>query len=220
MTTPTLSDEVREIDLALAALVDVKPLADYGQPGTYDTAQARRRLSLAQAEQSLLNLRRALLAAQAQPQVRASILVNELVEQGKFFQRGDITEAEFIRNVNHYVSGTTAEPAGVLSMPDSLQVTAAWRRWMMTPDYKLAMEWADVPEHRDGALFCAFRSGLAIAARASSPAGAAQDAQGWISVDEREARAMRMLWNDQPLEERAHYLAVVDRAPRQLPNNQ
>jgi hypothetical protein len=33
----------------------------------------------------------------------ASVLVNELVEQGQFYKRGDISEAEFIRAVNHYV---------------------------------------------------------------------------------------------------------------------
>jgi hypothetical protein len=53
-------DWLREIDTALAALVDVKPLAQYGEPGTYDTVQARRQRALAQAEQSLLNLRREL----------------------------------------------------------------------------------------------------------------------------------------------------------------
>lgn len=33
----------------------------------------------------------------------AATLVNELVEQGKFLERGDIGEAEFIAAVNHYV---------------------------------------------------------------------------------------------------------------------
>lgn len=54
---------IREIDHALAALVDVKPLADYGEVGTYDTVQARRQRALAQAEQSLLNLRREMAGA-------------------------------------------------------------------------------------------------------------------------------------------------------------
>lgn len=59
---PGSDARLREIDQALAALADVKPLADYGQPGTYDTVQARRKRALEQAEQSLLNLRRALTA--------------------------------------------------------------------------------------------------------------------------------------------------------------
>lgn len=58
-----LSAAVRDIDAALAALVDVKPLAQYGEPGTYDTVQARRQRALSQAEEALLSLRRRLSAA-------------------------------------------------------------------------------------------------------------------------------------------------------------
>lgn len=58
-----LTAAVREIDRVLAALVDVKPLADYGVVGTYDTVQARRQRALARAEQALLNLRRDLAGA-------------------------------------------------------------------------------------------------------------------------------------------------------------
>lgn len=58
-----LRDHLRDIDLALAALVDIKPMADYGEPGTYDTVQARRQKALLQAETALLSLRRDLIAA-------------------------------------------------------------------------------------------------------------------------------------------------------------
>jgi hypothetical protein len=58
-----LTAAVRDIDAALAALVDVKPLAQYGEPGTYDTVQARRQRALAHAEEALLSLRRKLSTA-------------------------------------------------------------------------------------------------------------------------------------------------------------
>ena len=51
---------VRDVDAALAALVDVEPLAEYGVVGTYDTVQARRQRALAQAARALLDLRRKL----------------------------------------------------------------------------------------------------------------------------------------------------------------
>lgn len=38
----------------------------------------------------------------AQP-LSPAVLVNELVEQGQFFKRGEISEAVFIDAVNHYV---------------------------------------------------------------------------------------------------------------------
>lgn len=65
-TLPHVSEaSLREIDLALAAMVDLKPLVEYGEPGTYDTVQARRRTALLRAERALLFLRRELSAAPA-----------------------------------------------------------------------------------------------------------------------------------------------------------
>jgi hypothetical protein len=52
-----LAAALRDIDGALAALVDIKPMAEYGEVGTYDTVQARRQRALAAAERSLLDLR-------------------------------------------------------------------------------------------------------------------------------------------------------------------
>ena len=57
-----LRDHLRDIDLALAAMADLKPMTEYGVPGTYDTVQARRQKNLLQAETALLSLRRDLIA--------------------------------------------------------------------------------------------------------------------------------------------------------------
>ena len=60
-TLPRVSDaSLREIDLALAAMADLKPLVEYGVPGTYDSVQARRKTALLRAEGALLFLRREL----------------------------------------------------------------------------------------------------------------------------------------------------------------
>jgi hypothetical protein len=55
----------REIDLALAAMADLKPLVEYGVPGTYDTVQGRRKTALMRAEGALLFLRREIDRARA-----------------------------------------------------------------------------------------------------------------------------------------------------------
>jgi hypothetical protein len=56
---------VADIDTILAAFVDLKPLAEYGVPGTYDTVQARRMRGLVRAERALLRLRRRLVENRA-----------------------------------------------------------------------------------------------------------------------------------------------------------
>jgi hypothetical protein len=52
---------IADIDAVLAALTDIKPMADYGVVGSYDTVQARRQRALKNAEASLLALRRKLI---------------------------------------------------------------------------------------------------------------------------------------------------------------
>lgn len=61
-------------------------------------------------------------ARQVTRRMTAATLVNELVEQGKFFERGDISEAEFIATVNHYV----AQFAGGMPGRDGGQRGCRW----------------------------------------------------------------------------------------------
>ena len=57
---PCADSLVSDIDLVLAAIVDLKPLAAYGVPASHDTVQARRQQAISRAQEALLSLRRTL----------------------------------------------------------------------------------------------------------------------------------------------------------------
>jgi hypothetical protein len=115
------TNAVRQIDHALAALVDIKPMAEYGVVGSYDTVQARRQKALAQAEQALLNLRRELAhAAGADSPVKSGCWLSESF--GKFLRDKGYTDEQIAAEC---ASNGLPPPFGVAipsaSIPDEAQ---------------------------------------------------------------------------------------------------
>ena len=114
MTTP-VPDTKQALQLALDALENT------GWSGT--RSDLDRINAAVSALQSALQQQE----TRASTQAVTAILVNELVEQGKFFERGDISEAEFIAAVNHYVDQFAG---GVVAQQETREPVA----WMHEED--------------------------------------------------------------------------------------